>query len=356
MSLAFRIEQSALRRAAALVGRIAADPNQGGSARLAVAGDKLALRASNGDVTVDTTLGIADGTDGTVHVPAKRLGQLVASLREGAVSVSVEGPALSLVSGASRCLLPTIAEAWRIGPEPVEGEAVDGPTLVRALAKVTPAASKEANRPILTGVLFDPDGDRLRMVATDSYRMATAAAACAWEGEAALVPGLALRELVRLDPDGPVMVGRTATAITFGVGETTLTCQLIEGLFPPYRNFTELRPPLRLVAPRAELVEAVERVGGVVAADVPLRVSLADGALGLRAHEQDGPDASDELAVEWDGPEMAMGLTSHYFLDALVAADTDEVSIDVDGPLKPIVVRPVPEAEHLTVLMPVRFT
>ncbi|MFP5375734.1 MAG: DNA polymerase III subunit beta [Acidimicrobiia bacterium] len=355
MTLAFRIEQSALRRAAALVGRIAADPNRGGTARVTVAGDKLALRASNGDVTVDTTLAIAEGSDGTVFVPARRLGQLVASLREGAVSATVDGPNLRLVSGPSKATLPTVAEAWLIGPEPVEGEPVDGPALVRALAKVTPAVSREDSRPILNGVLFDPDGDRLTLVATDSYRMAKAVVSCGWAGEGALVPGLALRELVKLGPDGPVMVGRTATAVTFGVGDTTLTCQLIEGEFPKYRAFAELRPPYRLTAVRAELAEAVERVAGIVAGETPVRLDLRPGTLALSAHETDGPDVADEVAVEWDGPELVLGLRPAFLADALAAVESEEVVLDMTDALKPVLVRPVPESDDVAVLMPHRF-
>ena len=58
-------------------------------------------------------------------------------------------------------------------PEPT-GDAVtlDNGDLKEALRQVVSAASTDDSRPILTGVLMSADGDGLRLVATDSYRLA----------------------------------------------------------------------------------------------------------------------------------------------------------------------------------------
>ena len=49
---------------------------------------------------------------------------------------------------------------------------VPGAELARALRQVTPAASTDDNRPIITGVLLAAEEGGLRLVATDSYRLA----------------------------------------------------------------------------------------------------------------------------------------------------------------------------------------
>ena len=49
---------------------------------------------------------------------------------------------------------------------------VDATAFAEALRQVVPGASRDDARPILTGVLLTASGNGLRLVATDSYRLA----------------------------------------------------------------------------------------------------------------------------------------------------------------------------------------
>ena len=75
------------------------------------------------------------------------------------------------------------------------------------------AASNDDARPLLTGVLVPPGDGALRLVATDSYRLAMRdlAGARPFPGEEdILVPARALTELQRL-PAGTISEGRRPT-------------------------------------------------------------------------------------------------------------------------------------------------
>ena len=66
---------------------------------------------------------------------------------------------------------------------------------------MTRAASNEDSRPILTGVLMAAEDGGLRLVATDSYRLAVRdlrGVGVLAEGQRVLVPSRALNELMRL--------------------------------------------------------------------------------------------------------------------------------------------------------------
>ncbi len=63
---------------------------------------------------------------------------------------------------------------------------------------MTVAASTEETRPILTGVQMSAEGTGLRLVATDSYRLAVRdlpGTSVLREGQSVLVPSRALKEL-----------------------------------------------------------------------------------------------------------------------------------------------------------------
>ena len=57
---------------------------------------------------------------------------------------------------------------------PVAGAttSVDALDLIQGINQVVRAAANDDARPLLTGVLFTTDNDTLRLIATDSYRLA----------------------------------------------------------------------------------------------------------------------------------------------------------------------------------------
>src|SRR6201999_2299722 len=124
--------------------------------------------------------------------------------------------------------------------------------LAEALRQVTRAASSEDSRPILTGVLMAAEGSGLRLVATDSYRLAVrdlAGASILSEGQRVLVPSRALNELQRFLPGAgsEVSLRLGVHDATFTTGSVSLTTRLIEGEFPNYRGLIPADYPNRLV-------------------------------------------------------------------------------------------------------------
>jgi DNA polymerase-3 subunit beta len=118
-----------------------------------------------------------------------------------------------------------------------------------ALHQVVPAASADDARPILTGVLLAAEEGGLRLVATDSYRLAVRdipGASILSEGQSVLVPSRALRELERLLGSAEEITLRLGEReASFEVGELRLTTRLIEGEFPNYRGLIPASHPNR---------------------------------------------------------------------------------------------------------------
>ncbi len=51
---------------------------------------------------------------------------------------------------------------------------VDAPTFIQAVTQASVAVSREENRPVLTGVRMQFDGDKVTMTSTDRFRLARA--------------------------------------------------------------------------------------------------------------------------------------------------------------------------------------
>ena len=142
-------------------------------------------------------------------------------------------------------------------PSPsADGVTLDAAELAAALRQVVPAASGDDARPILTGVLVTAEADGLRLVATDSYRLAVRdlpGQSVLAEGQSVLVPSRALNDLTkvlggveRADP-----APRRARRQLRGRLDVRLTTMLIEGDFPNYKGLIPSAHPNRLtVEPR----------------------------------------------------------------------------------------------------------
>jgi DNA polymerase III subunit beta len=100
---------------------------------------------------------------------------------------------------------------------------------------------------VLTGVLIAAEDTGIKMVATDSYRLAVRdlpQSSMLESGQKVLIPGRALNEVQRLLGGSEELKGRFGTReAVFESGSTRLTTRLIEGDYPNYRNLLPTAAP-----------------------------------------------------------------------------------------------------------------
>ena len=153
------------------------------------------------------------------------------------------------------------------------------------------AASTDDARAVLTGVLLTAEDDGVRMVATDSYRLAVRDlpdSEMLGEGQKVLVPSRALNELQRVLGGGDELQVRLgARDAVFESGGTRLTTRLIEGEYPNYRNLLPSPYPNVLTVGREALLEALRRVKILAQDATPVRLQLGGDTLELTAITQD---------------------------------------------------------------------
>jgi DNA polymerase-3 subunit beta len=223
---------------------------------------------------------------------------------------------------------------------------------------VVRAASTDEARPILTGVLLTAENGGLRMVATDSYRLAVRDLAdhqVLGADQKVLVPGRALSELQRLVGGGEELTMRLGDRdATFEVGGTRLSTRLIEGEFPNYRQLIPASHPNTLTVEREPLLEAIRRVKILAKDATPVRLQMGGDTLRLTAITQDVGNASEELDATYEGTELTVAFNPDYFASGVEACSADSITLSTLDSLKPAVVRGVGHDDYLYLLMPVR--
>ncbi len=364
----FRCERDVLVEALNTAGR--AVSTRGGSlpvlsgVRLELVGDALQATGSDLDLTITIGATVDGQADGVVVLPSKLATEIVRALEPGAVNVEVTGDEAAITAGRSQFAVRTIpaAEFPRVAEPPGEGVTLDAKALAEALRQVVSAASTDESRPILTGVLLAAEGDGLRLVATDSYRLAVRdlpGTSFLSEGQSVLVPSTALKELNRVlghaDTDVTLRLGDRDAA--FQLGSVHLMTRLIEGEFPNYRSLIPNTQPNRLTVSREGLLDAVRRVR-VVAHDpsTPVRITMREEGIELSATAQDIGNAFEQLDAKFEGTELTVAFNPEYLIAGIEAATGDEVTLETIDALKPALLRSIDSSDFLYLLMPVRVS
>ncbi|HWJ62771.1 MAG TPA: DNA polymerase III subunit beta [Acidimicrobiales bacterium] len=363
----FRCERDTLVEALASAGRAVA--NRGGAlpvlsgVRAELTGDTLRLTGSDLELTIEIEITVAGERDGVAVLPAKISSDLVRSLGDPRVEVSVEGDEARITAGrfeSSLRLLPA-DEFPRLAMPADDAVTLAAKDFAGALRQVVPAASADDARPILTGVLLAAEAGGLRLVATDSYRLAVRdlpGTSVLGEGQSVLVPSRALRELERLlgsAEEVTLRLGEREAA--FEVGDVRLTTRLIEGEFPNYRGLIPASHPNRLTVGREALVEAVKRVKLMARElNTPVRLAMSTDGLELVAITQDVGQAHEQLDASYEGTELTVAFNPEYLLSGVEVTPGDEIHLDTVDAQKPAVIRAGEAQEFLYLLMPVRVS
>lgn len=327
---------------------------------LTLNGDEFVVTGSDLELTISRTLTVNGEIDGAVVVPSKLLIDVVRSLEPGAIELHLNDLNLTIRGGRSDFSIRTIPTDEFPQLTSAEGPAVtiEAASFVSALRQVVPAASSDDSRPILTGVLMTPVDVGLRLVATDSYRLAVAdiPGALVLEGDQSiLVPSRALGEISRVVGNAASLTLRLGeNDASFEIEGVVVTTRLIDGDFPKYEGLIPSGPANELGFNREALLDAVRRVRLLAQESTPVRLVMNGDGLEIVAITQDVGEGHEAVDAQYDGEELTVAFNPQFLLDGLDIAPAEEVVLQTIDSLKPAVLR-IPGNDHfLYLLMPVR--
>ncbi len=317
---------------------------------LRVADGVLTGTATDLDLTISGTLGVTvtDGDDGGAVAPATLLSNIVKSLEPGSVSLVADKDLdLAVAGGGARFSIrafPSV-EFPRVGLDDCDGVSLSAADFVAGVRQVLPAASNDDARPILTAVLMSTTDGPLRMVATDSYRLAVRDVPAIKDigmAEDVLVPKRALTELLRMipdDPDDEIVVRFGSNQVAFDYQDWSVTTRLIDGTYPQYQQLIPESFESTLTVGRETLLGALKRAALLTADNTtPVKLSFGSNGAIVVVTGQSG-DGSETVGGTYEGEDCTVGFNPRYIAEALGVLVSDEVQICLGGGSKPCGIR-----------------
>ncbi|HVL39688.1 MAG TPA: DNA polymerase III subunit beta [Fimbriimonadaceae bacterium] len=301
-------------------------------------------------------------TPGAICVQARLLLDLVGLLPDGDVQIAtMNGQGLLVQQGASEYRMHTLeAEDFPEPPE-LDGEgelSLPMGMLREAVDSVLFAASVDAHRPILTGVLFTYDGETLTLVATDTHRLAVRRVAQAGIGSnlTAVVPEKALKAIksLPLGDEDTVTIRFGGGRLAVEAGGAKVVSQLLTGTYP---NWERVVPSEHTRVWSVELDQLKEKVrrAMVVAKDNADRVRFKglDDQVLITARSDEKGEAKEEVPMVSQNGDVEIAFNGRYVSQAIAVMRGDGVRVEMTEASRPAVFRPADETQdYFCVIMP----
>ena len=322
----------------------------------------LTLSATDLEIGIKVKVAAKVEKEGRVAVPAKIFEEFLGSINPGKVGLELKGETLILTAPGYSGKFQTInADEFPAIAEVASGAEIctlEAKALLRAVERVVFASAKDSLRPVLTGVLWEVGKKKVRLVATDGFRLAVEEIQVEVKVDelSLLVPSRAVMEVVRLAGDGVVSIGhlKDTNQISFVVGETQIVSQLLSGNFPDYGKILPKEFGTEILVSKDELLQAIKATH-IFARDNSNMVKwqIGDGKIVLLSNSPERGECLVEIPMTLTGDSLEIIFNAKYVLDYLSIVEGETVSVGMGTKLSPGMFRDTKRASGQYVVMPI---
>lgn len=234
-----------------------------------------------------------------------------------------------------------------------------------ALSQVITAAQLSDIRPEISGVLFDFQMTLLKLVATDSFRLAEKTIplnqfkhtiATAFK---AIIPLRSAQEILRvISKDSPLIIFFDSNQILFKSGDVELISRLIDGAYPDYEQIIPKEIETEIFLERNHFINAIKLVSNFSGKtnDIRLAADQEQKILTVYSVNQFLGENNYVIPARITGVDFKdVPFNWRYLLDGLKAIGDEQVVLRINGGHKPALIRPIDDLSYLYIIMPIRL-
>lgn len=322
---------------------------------------------------------------GAAIINASKFSQTVRAMDGSQITLTVDARGCAtIVSGKSSHTMSALnaadfPEIPRLISQ--QGFHVSGKTLREMIFKCMFAMGVNDQRVVLNGLYFHVNGDHLKMVACDSFKMAvcgTTAEINSLEGSDKefkfIVPNKGVSELCKLlgsvvkEEEDDVCIYINRKNIIFVMNDVIFFSKLIEGEYINYDRIILKNHRISVFTDRENLLSALERAALITEEKVAgssgrshVKLETTDTVLKISANSGAG-SAYDEISIVREGDDIVIAFNNRYLMDCLRACTAERIKLSLSSALTSMNIEPAdPETEEnignseLFMLLPVRM-
>jgi DNA polymerase III, beta subunit len=349
-----------------------------GGIKFEVTHQGVTLTASDTDISIQSFIP-AESSDtviakvekpGSVVLPAKFFVEIVKKLPSDNVEIEVSDHFITMIrSGSTDIQMVGLdPEEFPVLPSIEQSDVlqIQGDLLKSIIRQTIFAASTSEQTPILTGALVNLQDQQLRFVATDRHRLAYRTAKVDSSPELRfsniVLSAKTLNELSRLIPDASALVDMVVAdnQALFKIGNVLFYSRLLDGIYPDTSKIIPQSFKTELVVDTKNITDAVDRaylMSREEKTNIVRLVTLDNGGIEVSSSSSELGRVTEQLeSFKMEGEPLRIAFNSKYMLDVLKVIDSEQLNIQFNGAMSPIIIRPVDHPHSTYVILPYRTT
>lgn len=230
---------------------------------------------------------------------------------------------------------------------------------LNCINRTSTAALKEDSRPILTGVNVSVTADTVTFAAADGFRLSIISMPIDKDNHSTcsfVLPADVISNLKTLQKSGSsdiltIKVNDVKNQVLFSFDNIELLSQLITGNYPAYQTLIPKSVRTTVKVNRTELLSALKSVKVFNSSADILRMIIDRDQIELQGRSEDN-NCHSFVDCSITGSSEKFAIRTEYLIDALNMSTAKEISIGLNGPTSPCIIKEVGNSNWVCVTMP----
>ena len=310
---------------------------------------------------------------GSAVIPAKLLSSFVSLLPNDKITLEEKNQGLYLECKTFKNQIQGFnPEEFPIIPEfkDLEYLELDNKSFCEGLSQIVDIASPSQSRPEISGVYFIFSKNLIKIVATDSFRLAEKSIilkAPIKKDTSFILPQKPAKEILNIlgDKEGKINIYFSPNQTMFELPmkevphpQIQIISRLIEGEYPNYEEIIPNKFKTQIIIKRDEFlnqIKAASLFSGKVS-EVKIKANPQTKEVEIFAQDPDIGESRSNISAKIEGDPIEVSFNHKFLIDGLLNIKSSEIIFDLSREDGACVLKPVGDVSYLYVLMPIKST
>jgi len=225
------------------------------------------------------------------------------------------------------------------------------------IGKTLFATAKAHSHYAISGVLWEAEGKKLQLVATDGHRLAQVRGGLTAAAESsctAIVPTklMGLIQRVAGGTDEKLSIKIDDNQILVRTSKATLVSSLVQGNFPKYGDVIPKESNRKATVDTSKFEHRIRQAALLTNEESRgIKLSFQESNVTLSSRAPETGEAEVQCPIKLEGEPVDIGFNPTFLVDVLRIIDTDELVVEMSAGNKPAVIKS--GHDFLYVIMPV---
>jgi len=328
---------------------------------------RLKLSATNLETAITTYVGASIEEEGAITVPAKSLLEFISHLSPTTIEAELKSEVLHLQAEKTRSKFNGVSAddypELPVMPSGAKFLELDPKLFGLSISAAGFAASLDAGRPVLGGIMLSFESGILTIVSTDGFRLSEKVLNIMSKVPSftVVVPAKTLMEVARIfnSSEEPIkfVVNASDNLTLFEAEDVLVSTRIIDGEFPDYRKIVPQEKVTAAEFSAESLLEAV-RLTNVFAKEANSVITMVfdpEGLIRISSSAAETGENKTDIEASIEGDPLEVAFNSKYLLDLLNNVGVERFIFESKGNLAPGVFKPVGDKEYFHIIMPIRM-